>query len=235
MYRSIYIEPCFLTFIKRHKINTVIEVGSRDLRDTLQMYDYYKCKIYAFECNPFGYEKCLKRYNENKHLFGENITLEKYCVSNVDGEIDFYPFDLEKFPHDGPSSLYIKDWVTYRNPSDPDYNRGYVQKKIKVQSIPLDKYCKLNDIDNIDLLCLDTQGAELEIIKSLNSMTPSYIILEATLFPDYTGGTCFQELYDFLIKKGYSYICSDRYGTNLPPIPKEKCLTEFNALFEFKY
>ena len=149
--------------------------------------------------------------------------------------IDFYPFDIKKYNNIGASSLYIKDWKTHRIPGTQDYNIGMVQKKIKVESIPLKKYCEKNNIQQIDLLCMDVQGAELEVIKSLDDkiVNVNYIILEATLNPDYKGGTYFYEIDEYLNKHDFKYICSDKYHKTMPP-KKYKGLLELNALYKNK-
>ena len=61
-------------------------------------------------------------------------------------------------------------------------------------------------------------------------MIKKYIITEATINSTYQGGTNFNELYDYLKKYNFVYICSDEFKYDLP---NNKLLGfyNFNALF----
>ena len=42
----------FVNKINKNNVKTIFELGSRDLDDAIKLHNYFKCKIYAFECNP---------------------------------------------------------------------------------------------------------------------------------------------------------------------------------------
>ena len=67
------------------------------------------------------------------------------------------PFDLSIYNNMGSSSILEIDF-SIRNKNDQDYNRGKVQKEIEVNGIRIDTYMENNNIQNIDLLCIDLQG-----------------------------------------------------------------------------
>ena len=87
-----------------------------------------------------------------------------------------------------------------RNKDDPDYNIPNPQKEIIVNGIRLDTFININKIKNIDLLCIDLQGYELNAIKSLgnNLYKVKYIITECSIVSTYTNGTTFNELNKYL-------------------------------------
>jgi FkbM family methyltransferase len=215
----------FLHKIKKDKIKIIFELGSRDLIDSIQLLNYYNnnVNIYAFECKK-NFEK-LDAKNKEK------IVLVEKAVSLDNGEITFYPFDLTKYDNMGSSSLLKIDFST-RNVDDPDYNIENPQKEIKVDGTRLDTFIDSNNIQNIDLLCIDLQGYELNAIKSLGDKIRNvkYIITECSIQNTYINGATFVELYEYLQQNGFTYICSNKFGNNFPNTTLTG-FSEFDALF----
>ena len=127
--------------------------------------------------------------------------------------------------------MYMIDF-TKRDANDDDYCRAPVQKEIKVKATRLDTYLEENDIGNIDLLCMDLQGYELNALKSLGSQIKNvkYIITECSINSTYTGGVGFYELYNFLKENGFEYVRSNLFGYKMP-IRNSVGFCEFDALF----
>jgi FkbM family methyltransferase len=222
----------FIKDLNKDEIKIIFELGSRDLLDAIKLLNYYnKSKIYSFECNP----DCLIEYNKQIHNLNDSlkssITLIDKAVSLVDGDVIFYPFDLAKYNNMGASSMLKIDF-SMRNSDDPDYNRENPQKEIKVNGIRLDTFISQNNISNIDLLCIDLQGYELNAIKSLgeNLYNVKYIITECSIQNTYTGGATFNELNEYLNNYNFTYCCSNKFGYNMPDL-NIKGFSEFDALF----
>jgi FkbM family methyltransferase len=97
----------------------------------------------------------------------DKLCFERKAVSLADGPVPFYPFDLTKYNNMGSSSMLKIDF-SKRNLSDPDYNKPNPQKEITVPGTRLDTYIKDKNI-NIDLLCMDLQGYELNALKSFGT------------------------------------------------------------------
>jgi hypothetical protein len=91
---------------------------------------------------------------------------------------------------------------------------------------------KEHAIPNIDLLCIDLQGYELNAIKSLGSKLQDvkYIITECSIQSTYIGGTTFKELSEYLGIYGFTYISSNRFGDEYPDLSLVG-FSEFDALF----
>lgn len=217
--------------IKSSEINCIFELGSRDLIDSIKLQNYYKCKIYSFECNPDCLVECKKNYENLNEFSQKNIFLIEKAVSLNDGEAKFYPFDLTKYDNMGSSSMYKIDF-SMRHPNDPDFNRENPQKEIIVDSVRLDTFINENHIQNIDLLCIDLQGYELNAIKSLGEHLHNvkYIIIECSIKNTYINGCSFLELSDYLKKFNFTYRSSNKFGDNLPDLSLEG-FSEFDALF----
>jgi len=225
----------FTKNIDKTKIHIIFELGSRDLIDALRLHNYFKCRIFAFECNPDCLTKCDKLIsNFDKHL-KENITLVKKAVAISNGKINFYPFDLNKYDNMGSSSLFKIDF-TRRNVNDPDYGKKNPQKEISVDGTRLDTFMDENNIKTVDLLCIDLQGYELNALKSLGKYLSDvkYIITECSINSTYIGGCSFKELNGFLEENGFKYVTSNKFGDNFPNV-KIAGFSEFDSLFEKKF
>lgn len=196
-----YTDPRFTKFIN-NKIDLIIECGSRDCIDAIEMKKYYNpSKIYAFECNPESVVICknnIKNY--------ENITLIDKAVSNINGKIKFYATDMEK---SFDKNIGASSALFHR-----DNKKEFIQKEIEVDSIRLEDFIIENKIEKIDLLCLDLQGYEkialeglAESIKKVN-----YIISEVSFTSFYHGDTLFEEYKEFLNSKGFNFLETMSYG-----------------------
>lgn len=107
----------------------------------------------------------------------------------------------------GCSSLYKLDF-SERDRGDPDYNRPNPQKEIIVEGTRLDTFIDENEIDSVDLLCIDLRGYELNALKSLGQCLNNvkYIITECFIKSTYINGCSFVELEKYLSSYGFKYI-----------------------------
>jgi FkbM family methyltransferase len=228
---STYLNEVFTKNILKSEITTIFELGSRDLEDALLLFNYYNCDIYAFECNP----DCLNICKNNILNFNENskkhIKLVENAISLEDKDVSFYPFDLNKYNNMGASSMFKIDF-TNRHISDPDYNRENPQKEIIVKGKRLDTFINENNIKNVDLLCIDLQGYELNALKSLGDKISNvkYIITECSIQNTYVGGASFVELNDYLKLNNFKYVSSNKFHESFPDISLTN-FSEFDALF----
>ncbi|MDG2372082.1 MAG: FkbM family methyltransferase [Flavobacteriaceae bacterium] len=101
-------------------------------------------KVYAFE--PFKENfKRLKMHKELNH--NENLNIYNYGVGGENGERTFYLHNKNTGGH----SLH-----TNKNSKN----------KIEIKTIRLSDFCEKENIENIDFLKVDCEGAEFEILKS---------------------------------------------------------------------
>jgi FkbM family methyltransferase len=197
----IYINNIFTKHIT-DKIDIIFECGSRDSIDSLKMFDFYQPKkIFCFECNPDSVNVCRETIGENN-----NIILVNKAVSNNDGEIDFYVTDMDKSidKNIGASSALLH----------LDNKESFFQKKITVDSITLKTFMEENNINNIDLLCLDLQGYEKIALEGLGDKIKNvkYIISEYVNRSFYSGDILLEEYRTFLTSLGFDLIEVNNYG-----------------------
>lgn len=190
----------FFHFIDAEKIHSVIEVGSRDALDALEMSRYFQCPVYAFECNPTAIDICRKNIGNNP-----NVILIPFGVMDKSGRMPFYHC---------PQSDYLGASSFFRfNPDGPLkqslIHRWIWQDEIQVETIRLDEFFEREGLQGVDLLCLDVQGAAYQVIRSLGKYLPSvkYIITE--LEQDhviYKGEVLFEEVDRYLEEQGFSRV-----------------------------
>ena len=222
----------FINKINNKEIKTIFELGSRDLIDAIKLLNYFKdSNVYAFECNTDCLIECNKNLSNLEEKNKKKLFLIDKAVSITNGDVIFYPFDLTKYNNMGASSM-LQINFSLRNKDDPDYNKPNPQKKIIVNGIRLDTFIDENQIKNIDLLCIDLQGYELNAIKSLGDHLNNvkYIITECSIVSTYTNGASFKDLNEYLNSYNFKYISSNTFGDDYPDLSL-KNFSEFDALF----
>jgi FkbM family methyltransferase len=222
----------FISKINSKEIKTIFELGSRDIIDAIALVNKFDdAKVYAFECNADCLIECHKNLSKLNEDHKSKVFLIDKAVSITDGEVIFYPFDLTKYNNMGASSMLKIDF-SLRNTNDSDYNKPNPQKEIKVDGIRLDTFINKNQIKNIDLLCIDLQGYELNAIKSLGDHLNKvkYIITECSIVSTYTNGSSFKDLNEYLNTYNFKYISSNKFGDHFPNLSLTG-FSEFDALF----
>tara|TARA_Y100001970_G_scaffold221899_1_gene272797 strand:- start:4191 stop:5129 length:939 start_codon:yes stop_codon:yes gene_type:complete len=76
-------------------------------------------------------------------------------------------------------------------------------------------------VQTLDYLKIDTQGAELEILKGIGSYRPLIIKCEVQIFPMYKNVPNWTEVADFLYKLGYILSDWKKIGSHVTRVPAE--------------
>lgn len=188
--------------IIKTKINTIIECGSRDCLDAIEMLSCYQPNIiYSFECNPESIDICKQNI-----VNYPKIKLIDKAVSNSTGIIDFYATDMEKSidKNIGAASALIH----------AGGQKEFIQKKIQVPCITLDEFVTENSLVDVDLLCLDLQGYEKVALEGFvnNIHNVKYIISEVSFTNYYHGNVLFDEFQLFLKNLNFEMKAIEPYG-----------------------
>ena len=103
------------------------------------------------------------------------------------------------------SSMYEpnKKSLTIYDFKEQDFHLFDVTKTEMVECDTLSSSLKELSINTLDYLKIDTQGAELEILKGLESYRPLIIKCEVQIFPMYKKEPSWTEVADLLYKLGY--------------------------------
>jgi FkbM family methyltransferase len=186
-------------------VKTIVECGSRDCLDAIELNNYYHPEIiYSFECNPESISVCEDNIKDI-----QNIKLMKYAVYDKNGVVDFYATDMVKSSDKniGASSLLFHR----------DNKESFIQKKIQVESIRLDTFMEQENIKEVDLLCMDLQGAEHLAIKGAGNKIKNvkFIISEVSFSSYYHGDVPYRMIIGLLRDKGFEVLdCDTRRITN---------------------
>jgi len=182
------------------KVSVIFDVGSLHCLESIELSKVYKnAHIYAFEANPESYKVCVENTKDI-----DNITVINKAINDYDGKCVFNAIDPEKTEtpwfdgNRGASSLFK---------SNGAYNHieKYIQKEIEVPCIQLETFCKENNINNVDVIWMDLQGAELIALESmgkelLNTVQVIHTELETT--PIYKDQCLYPDVYQFLKNNG---------------------------------
>jgi FkbM family methyltransferase len=182
-------------------VETILEIGSRDLQQSIELSEIYKhAKIYAFECNEESYKNIKTLIKEYP-----NITAINKAVNIYDGTCAFYPIDTSIHNNPGASSIFK---------STGKYNHIEVlpQKQTIVECTRLDTWANYNNIEKIDLIWIDVQGAELLVLKSLGKYLQTIKAIHTEVLNNYIyeGQAIFSELDQYLTENKFKLVWSNQ-------------------------
>lgn len=159
---SYYWNKNFLQHLQINNIKTVFEVGARYGDETKKLkITFPNSKIFSFECNPKTIDKCKKKLKNIKGIY-----FNDFGLGEKEQKLPFYSYTKN---NDGASSFLKR--IDFKS----------TQKQTGLISVErLDNYVKSKNIQNIDLLCMDVQGYELNVLKGAGEFIKNinYIIME---------------------------------------------------------
>jgi len=158
-------------------IGTMVEVGCADpeLYSMSMLFRQNNWRCIGIEPNPFFAEK-HRALNHEIYEYAINTKNKK--------NVDFYMVndygEGSQFTFESMSSLGIQQGYM-----DKDGTPSNVQI-IKVECKTLNSILKMAEVDKIDFLSIDTEGWELDVMKSFSSekYSPKVILLENYLHSD---------------------------------------------------
>ena len=100
----------------------------------------------------------------------------------------------------GSSSMYMPDKRAFdlHNIDKKDFDEYQVTRTVEVECDTISNQLAELDIDFLDYLKIDTQGAELEILKGIGKYRPLLLKIEVHLFSMYKGVPSWHELINYL-------------------------------------
>ena len=123
----------------------------------------------------------------------------------------------------GSSSMYEPDeeFFDLHNLKKKDYDNYKVTRSIEIECDTLTNQLKELEINKLDYLKIDTQGAELEILKGIGEYRPLLIKTEAHFFSMYKNVPNWNKLVSFLYDLNYTLIDFKGIGNHSTRIPAE--------------
>ena len=147
------------------------------------------------------------KYVINKGLWSNKCTKKLYVLNKRPESSSMYEPDNK--------SLTIYDF------EEKDFHLFDVIKTEMVECDTLSSSLKELNVNTLDYLKIDTQGAELEILKGLENYRPLMIKCEVQIFPMYKKEPCWTEVTDLLYKLGYMLSDWRKIGSHATRTPVE--------------
>lgn len=194
---SDYLVSTFTRHLDPARIRLVFEIGSRDGADAVLLSRTLDAQVHTFECNPLVLEMC------RKNLAGhERVTLVERAAWKENGPIRFYPV-VETRIAGVPTPVRVGASSCFR--AKDDYLEQYVQSDCFVEAVRIDDYCRQNNLAAPDLICMDVQGAALQVLQGMGKLLGSvrYIITELERKAIYHGQSLYTEVDLFLKRQGF--------------------------------
>lgn len=195
--------PSLTQFLPENPV--VLEAGAYDGEDALQMSQIWpKGTIHVFEPVPLLFLKAkAKTFN------CKNVKCYQIALSSESGKAPFYlSSDSENDISRSGSLLEPKKhlWI---------YPDVAFKNKIEVQTLNLDEWALINNIDHIDFMRLDLQGAEFAILKAAPTIlkTVKVIFIKIAFLETYKGIPFYHEVRPWLESQGFSVIFEQVCGS----------------------
>lgn len=195
----------FSTIIDRinpNEITTLFEIGSRDAKESCNLARVFEdAHIHTFEPVPYNINMCKEVIRWHPFHIQLRVHLHEVAANNVTGPMDFYALDLNQ--QSGNNHGIASKFQLI----DPDMfpNEHSVQTKITVDGWRIDDWCTANNVDRIDGIWMDAQGAELDILQGMGDMLEhtQFIMTEAGIKPYYHGHTLKVDMDAYMASKGF--------------------------------
>jgi FkbM family methyltransferase len=175
--QSVIIEKELKILFKQNEPLIIFEIGACEGEDSIRYSRLFiNSKIYAFEPLP---ENIKLIQNNLLHYGISNVTYYNKALSSKEGTAQFYVSEGR------PETAIESDW-DYGNKSSsllpPAKHLEIVKwihfnKKIEVETITLKSFCKSNNINFIDFIHMDVQGAELMVLEGASDLISSIKVI----------------------------------------------------------
>jgi len=164
-----------------------------DIGANIGMFTYYALNKDCEKCYSFEPNKELYNVIKNKNI--NNVIIENVAVSIDEGIESFF------LSNGGISSCLERDNNMIMDNNGEYYRGPDTFKKIEVKTINIMDYIKSNNINNIDYFKCDCEGAEYDIIDSLDEDYLKNNIKKAMIEYHYLYNPIFRHRYDKMILK----------------------------------
>lgn len=176
----------------------ILQAGGHYGTETIRLAQRWpKGRVFALEPNPHAFEILCANIG-----LMPNVQLFELALGESSGVFPFYichgsTGDNTAFEH--ASSLLRPSQamaVHYQGPC------------IDVACCTLSQWCDQNHLDHLDLMCLDLQGAELQVLKGSPQVLRDLrgLIVHTNFFPFREGTTQYSELRTFLDRNGFHLV-----------------------------
>ena len=155
--------------------------------------------IRSFEPNPDAYAVLSQKYAD-----AGQVTCFPLAMGKKSGPVDFYAADLSEVS----STLETEPFVADRSAAD-----NYKCQKMSVDMTTLTEFCATENIEHINILKIDVQGAELAALQGAASLLQDshidLLYIEVLFAENYVNQCYFDEVWAYL--KQFNYVLWDLF------------------------
>jgi FkbM family methyltransferase len=196
--RDIFTDTKFL--MKDRQVKNIFDVGANRGDFTSEyMHLFPNARIHCFEPNPSTCETLKTRFKEYPNIMTHNV-----AVSNVRGVADFCCNKECATDSLLKPSPEWKKWVDGKN------DALLLTSCIRARTISLDQFCHDQSIEKVDILKIDTQGAEFLVLEGAHNLLQKkavhVIITELMFVPVYAGQPYYYDICSRLADYGYDLV-----------------------------
>jgi FkbM family methyltransferase len=182
-------------------IETICDIGSWHLGQSIEFLELLPdAKVHAFEANPSNYKICKDVHSSLNGYFKNNLKVYNIALNDRPGSIKFYPVVGE---NPGASSKY----KFMHGLTEEYFNKSWKQTEIDVEATTLDIWREENNVNKVDIIWIDVQGAELDVFKGSEETLKNVqcIFTEVGLKPYYEGQSLKSEI-DYILTKENDFV-----------------------------
>jgi 2-O-methyltransferase len=178
-------------YLPRHPI--IIDCGAHDGSDSILLAKVLGGEVHAFEPVPRIYQRLVK------NTTNAPIRCYPVALSDTCGTAQFY---ISGGTSDASSSLLApKEHLL-------DHPTVSFEEQLTVETVTLDHWAQRHNIQEVHLLWLDMQGAELQMLETSQSILPTVRVIhsEVSTKETYEGTRTYDHLRTFLIAHGFTVV-----------------------------
>jgi FkbM family methyltransferase len=186
-------------------VNTILEIGACDFQDSINFKHMYPhSRVIAVEADVENYRR--------HHKSAEALGIETFhlAISDKDGTTTFYPslYEKTKKIEWRYAGSILKPLLKDNSDEGINHTVLFDIKGVEVNTSRFDSFCIKNNLDEIDLLFIDVEGAEYKVMNSLGEYRPKLIFSETAHYDkkSYDNDLSLEQYDDMMFSLGYEVI-----------------------------
>lgn len=149
IYNEIFLEGVYLDVVNGRKDMTIVDVGA-NIGVTVDYFRRFAKVVHAIEPSPEHFEALKKNKEFNKW---DNVELHQVAWADKDGEMEF---------QQSPQNRTTNQLVV----GEKHHNNWYSEQTFKVKTQAIESFFKENNIEKVDFMKFDPEGAEDLILRT---------------------------------------------------------------------
>lgn len=188
-------------------VKTVLDVGSMDGWESINLSRiFHDANVHCFEPVPYNFELCddhIQQFTDESQR--SRIIMHRLALNDVTGPMTFHAIDRDAAAKRGKINRGMGSKYELMDPDMWPWEHNK-QMPITVMGYTMTDWAKENQVDRIDGIWMDVQGAELDVLKGISDelyRNIQFIITEAGIKPYYHGQSLKEQMDELLASKGF--------------------------------